>query len=82
MNPHRIAYSEDHDGPCAIERSVTFHEGANGEAPAFARYRLQWTDANGCRHLARYDVALAEDAAEQQPPKYVNRDNHYSVKAA
>jgi hypothetical protein len=81
MNPHRIAYSVDHDGPCAVERSVTFHERSNDERPAFARYRLQWTDANGCRHIVRYEVELADGITEQHPPKkYSERVNHYNVK--
>jgi hypothetical protein len=82
VNPHLIAYSVDHDGPCEVGRSVTFHEAAGEAHPAFTRYKLTWTDAIGCRHIVRYDLVLVEDAAEQQPSKYVNRDNHYSVHAA
>jgi hypothetical protein len=66
VNPHQIAYSEDHDGICAVERSVTFHEAANEANPAFAHYRLSWEDARGCRHFVRYDVTLAGAAGARR----------------
>jgi len=83
MSPHQIAYSEEHDGICAVERRVTFHDAASEAQPAFTRYRLQWTDANGCRHSARYDVELIDDDANEAPPRqHSERASHYNVRAA
>jgi hypothetical protein len=62
VNPHLIAYSEEHDGICDLKRSVTFHEAANEANPAFAHYRLAWEDALGCRHFVRYDLELQMEA--------------------
>lgn len=70
----QIAYSPEHDSllsckqvegnapsvgeTCAVVRNITFYEAVGEAQPAFARYRLSWTDALGCRHLVRYDLDL------------------------
>lgn len=67
-NVHLTAYSVEHDGECEVERSVTFHEAVGEGQPAFARYRLSWTDALGCRHFVRYDLEIGAEASDVLEP--------------
>jgi hypothetical protein len=77
---HLTAYSPEHDGVCEVERHVTFYEAVSEGNPAFARYRLTWTDALGCRHFVRYDLELQTEAPS--PSRFIDRDSHYKTKAA
>jgi len=65
MSPHLIAFSQEHDGVCDFERRVVFHEAENEANPAFVRYRVSWTDALGCSHFVRYDLAFEGDCSAE-----------------